>query len=296
MIDTVCIIIEQALLHLPLMCGAYISFSLLKVPDLSIESAYVVGALFGTFFATPSVSVPLGFLFIMNVAASLVGGAVVGITSSLLTQQGKLPHLLSSIITFGLFHGFNQLISPAYISLQNVRNPLALLNGIPRHPELLMLLVVGCVVALFLQYLGQKQIGYAYAVYGTNPFFFTNYGISTRFIFITGIMLANALAGLSGYLFAQSNTFVELNMGLGKVLLCITALILGKAFLSTKRAFSAAIPLVGTGAYFTLQQLLLRVGFNLKYFTAVQALLVLCILLYTNSKHPHRALNDNLGV
>ena len=86
----------------------------------------------------------------------------------------------------------------------------------------------------------RTQIGYSYAVYGNNPQFFRNYGISTSFVFITGIMIANALAGLSGYLFAQSNSFIELNMGLGKALLCITALILGKSLVRTKKPFSSS--------------------------------------------------------
>lgn len=295
MIDTILIILEQSLLHIPLMLGAYISFSLIKVPDLSIESAYVVGAILGSFVIKTYSSLSVGLLMPIILLASFFGGALVGATSSILTQKGKLPHLLSSIITFGLFHGINQLISPAYASLHGAKNPLALLDFIPHHPELLMLVLIGCSIACLIYYVFKKQIGYAYAVYGNNPLFFKNYGISTTFVFISGIILANALAGLSGYLFAQSNNFVELNMGLGKALLCITAIILGKALVHIKRPFSILIPLVGTLAYFTLQQLLLKTGFNLKYFTAVQALLVLCILLYTNHKKPYKSIKDNLG-
>ena len=47
MIETVLIILEQVLLHFPLILGAYISISLLKVPDLSLESAYVCDAIMG---------------------------------------------------------------------------------------------------------------------------------------------------------------------------------------------------------------------------------------------------------
>ena len=85
-------------------------------------------------------------------------------------------------------------------------------------------------------------------------------------------------------------------MGLGKALLCITALILGKAIVPIKKPFSILIPLFGVFAYFTLQQLLLKVGFNLKYFTGVQAILVLCILINAYRKQPQRSPNDNLGV
>lgn len=296
MINMLFIIIEQSLLHLPLIFGAYISFSLLKVPDLSIESAYVVGAIFGSYALTGVSELPMALAVIIIIFASFIGGALVGITSSLLTQKGRFPHLLSSIVTFGLFHGINQFITPVYVSLSKTANPLIVFNFMPQYPELPMLALIGSIIACCIYFLFKKQIGYAYAVYGNNPQFFKNYGISTSFVFITGVMLANALAGISGYMCAQSNSFIELNMGLGKALMSITVLILGKAIVPIKKTFSIAIPLVGTAAYFTLQQLLLKVGFNLKYFTAVQAMLVLCILIYTYHKQPQRSLNDNLGV
>jgi len=296
MLNMLLVIVEQSLLHLPLMLGAYISFALLKVPDLSIESAYLVGAIFGAYIPLVMPGLPVGLMMVMVVCASLFGGALVGLTSSLLTQKGNFAHLLSCIITAGLFHGINQFIAPAYRSLSGASNPLSAIDYMPQHPELPMLALLGCIVIALIYCVLRTQIGYAYAVYGNNPQFFKNYGISTAFVFVTGIMFANALAGVSGYLFAQSNNFVELNMGLGKALLCITALILGKAIVRSGKPIALLIPIVGTFAYFTLQQLLLKVGFNLKYFTAVQALLVLCIVVYTYRTQPQRSINDNLGV
>jgi putative tryptophan/tyrosine transport system permease protein len=292
----VLIIVEQAMMHLPLMLGAYISFSLLKVPDLSIESAYVVGAILGSYAVIMASHLPLSVSILIALGGSMLGGVLVGITSSLLTQKGKFPHLLSSIVTFGLFHGINQFIAPVYMSLSMVQNPLTLLNCIQQHPELIILVILGCIIGLIVSFVFTRQLGYSYAVYGNNPHFFRNYGISTSFVFITGIVFANGLAGISGYLFAQSNMFVELNMGLGKSLLCISGLVLGKEMVPIKKSFSILIPLMGTFIYFTLQQLLLKSGFNLKYFTAVQAFIVLCILVYSYRKKPQRFFNNNLGV
>lgn len=296
MLDILLVIIEQSLMHLPLVLGAYISFSLLKVPDLSIESAYVVGAVFGSQLLLHATQLPLLVLCIGVLLASCLGGALVGVVSSVLTQKGKLPHLLSSIITSGLFHGINQFISPVYVSLSGAPNQLTLLYGSIQHPELPMLFVIGLLVFGAIALLFATQLGYAYAVYGDNPQFFSNYGISTAYVFITGIMLANALSGLSGYLFAQSNSFLELNMGYAKALFCITALILGKSIVRNSKAFSALIPLAGTVAYFVLQQLLIKVGFNLKYFTAVQACIVAAIVLYSYRTTSTRSMRDNLGV
>lgn len=296
MINTLLVILEQSLLHLPLVLGSYISLSLLKVPDLSIESAYVVGAIFGSQVVLGTSSMYPWSVLLCVLTASLLGGALVGFVSSMLTQKGSFPHLLSSIVTFGLFHGINQYISPFYVSLTAAHNPLIIQGSLNQYPELYMVACIGLILTILIYGLLKTQLGYSYAVYGNNPHFFKNYGISTAYVFITGVMLANALAGMSGYLCAQSVNVVELTMGVGKALLCITVLILGKVLVRTSRPLSIGIPLVGTVAYFGLQQGLLKVGFDLKYFTAVQAFIIMCILLYTYYKNPSRMSNDNLGV
>lgn len=296
MINMILIILEQIMMHVPLIIGAYISLSLLQVPDLSIETAYVTGAVVASQLLSVAQPLPISILLVIALVASFAGGALVGCVSSLLTQKGLLPHLLSSIITFGLFHGINQLISPVYVSLSSLRNPLMMGDLIAQHAELVVLLIIGVATMSISYYLLNTQLGYALVVYGNNPLFFSNYGISTSFVFITGIMIANGLAGVSGYLFAQSNNFLELNMGLGKALFCITSLILGKTAVRTKKPYSIMIPLAGVGSYFLLQQILLKIGFNLKYFTAMQAIIVMCMLIYCYRDRSQHSSHDNLGI
>lgn len=285
--DIFLIILEQTLLHLPLLCGAYISLSLMKVPDLSIESAFVCGALLGS----KALSLGMGLVFVLS--ASLLGGALVGVTSSCITQVGRLPHLLSSIITFGIFYGVSQLIAGSYISLHPYPNLLEI-DSITHHPEILMLAGICIALVAVLLVLFRRQIGYALAFYGNNPRFFGHYGISGRYIFITGIVFANALGGLSGYLNAGSNGFADISMGFGKLLLSITALILGKSILRNIRPPTLLVPLIGGAAYFSLQQILINSGFNLKYFSTIQACVVLCILIMLFRKQ-HKNI-DHLGV
>lgn len=295
MLSMIFIIVEQSLLHMPFIIGAYISCSLLKVPDLSIESAYVTGAIFGS-YALGIVSLPLYVVLFVALTASFCGGAIVGLVSSSITRAGRLSHLLSTIITGGLFHGINQLLSPAYRSLNTLENPLRLFEWYStRYSELPMVMLINLIVVVAIALLFKTQIGYAYAVYGKNNRFFSAYGISTSFVFVTGVMLANGLAGVSGYLFAQSNNFVELNMGFGKVLLAIAALVLGKALVRSEKPYTILMPIGGSVFYFACQQLLLKVGFNLKYFTAAQAAIVLCLLVFGYRNRSKRS-SEGLGV
>lgn len=287
------IVLEQSMIYLPLVLGSYISFSLLKVPDLSLETAYLIGAFCGgvalqfTQGLAPQVSL------IVVLFASICGGMLVGITSSCITRYGKIPHLLSSIITFGLFQGLFLMVSSSYVSLAKYHNVLMQVPYFDKHPELFMLMMINCVIVCGCAYLFRTQLGYSFAIFGQNPSFFQHFKISADYIFIVGIACANGLAGLAGFFFAQTNSLLEMNMGVGKALFCITALILGRALLYRVKK-SCMIAIGGIILYFALQQLLLKVGFDLKYFTMVQSLLVLVILLNVYKKN--RASHDQLGV
>ncbi len=294
MLEMILIILEQTLIHIPLMCAAYISFSLLKVPDLSLESAYVSGALATSVCLSLASSVNSnGLLLVLLIFVSLLSGALVGLVSGVLTRLLSIPHLLSAIITNGIFWGINQIVIGTYLSLSGLRNPL-IVNLIARHPELPLLLLIGIVIMCVMFFVCHTQLGYSFAVFGTAPHFFRHYGINAHYVFIVGLSLSNALAGLTGYLFAQSTGFADINMGLGKTLFCITALMLGKAVCVTKKPIFVSVPIIGGTFYFVMQQLLLKVGFNLKYFTMVQALLVLCILIVHARKSGETI--DHLGV
>ena len=173
--DIFFIVVEQALIHLPLILGSYICVALMKVPDLSIESAFVFGALCSSQIIA-NFADRLGFGTLpIAIMVSLFAGALVGMTSSLLTQKAKLPHLLSSIITSGIFHGINQMVSKSYVSLSIYTNQLATFDFVPRHPELILLLAIGFLVFAFLVFTLKTQLGYSFAIYGNNPLFFEHY-------------------------------------------------------------------------------------------------------------------------
>lgn len=294
MFETILIILEQALIHVPLVLGAYVSLSLLKIPDLSLESAYVFGALCSAQMVVLCKDLSFVYAFPLIICAALFGGALVGLASSLITQKAGLPHLLSSIITFGIFHGINQLIAPSYVSLTQHTNHLAIFAIMPKHPEIIMIGLISLSATIFFYFFFKTQLGYACAIYGTNNQFFSHYGISTSFVFTAGVLIANAFAGLGGFLFAQTNGFAEYTMGLGKILLCITALILGKVIIKPQQPLSMLMPLGGCFFYFALQQGLLKVGFDAKYFTMIQALTVLVLLVFGHKKNLKKS--DHLGV
>lgn len=269
-------ILEQALIALPLIVGAYLTISLLKLPDFSIESAY----LFGAVMAFLARDLPLSLIFI----SALCGGIAVGTVVSFLSQCLRLPFLLAALVTNGLFHGITQyFLGTSVASFKLV---------FPFH-ELLMLSGVGiCIVGIAFPSI-RSQLGYSLAIYGNNPHFFENHKMSGRYVLFSGVLIGHGMAGLSGFLFTQANGFVDLTMNFGVILHCLTALMIGKLFVSGYRP-NIVVPLTGVVGYFIMQQTLLRLGLNLKYFNAFQAIFIFGVLLLGRKKQTFTL--DHLGV
>lgn len=269
-------ILEQSMIALPLLIGAYLILSLLKLPDFSLESAYLFGAV-SAFLAQ---DLPFPCILI----SAVLGGMCVGLVVSFLNQMLGLPFLLAAIATNGLFHGAVQYFLGGGIATVHLHFPI---------PEFFFLagnsLFFLCLLPFFLR----SQLGYSFAIYGNNPRFFDHYPISGRYLLFSGVTLGHGLAGMSGFLFAQSSGFVDLNMHVGIILLCLTSLILGKLCVHT-RLPHLGIPFLGIFAYFCMQQTLLALGLNLKYFNAFQALFILSILAIGYQKKTVTL--DHLGV
>lgn len=269
-------ILEQTALYAPLLMGAYLDIGLMKLPDLSLTSAFTFGAIVGVKMLALCHTLPQPLALLLVVSASLIGGMCVGALSSALTQRAHFPHLLSSIITEGLFHGVTQLVlGSSNSSLSAYTNPLDT-SLLQQYPELPLLAVISTLIVIGMFLFLKTPLGTACSIYGQNPRFFNHYPISLPYVFTAGVMLSNGLAGLAGYYFAQSNGFVDCSMGMGIPLFAITVLLVGKT-LSIKYPLIAALG--GLLIYFLLQQLLLIVGFNLNYFTCIQSCILLCILL-----------------
>ena len=166
---------------------------------------------------------------------------------------------------------------------------MGLLNFMRRYPELpefvIAFLILSVIGYLFLR----TQLGNKSCRVWQQSHFFTHYGISTQFVFISGILISNGLAGLAGFFDAQASGFVDINMGAMKALFCITSIILGKTLIAPKKPYSIFVPIVGSFTYFIIIQFLLKVHFNLKYFTMVQSLIVAVILImkYNKSRTNH---------
>ena len=269
-------ILEQVLIGMPLILGAYLTISLLKLPDFSIESAYLFGAVAA--FLAKDLSFPA------VLASAICGGMLVGIIVCFLNQILRIPFLLAAIVANGLFHGITQYTLGSSVKSFSFFFPIE---------EILFLIIMTVCITILIGLVVRSQLGYSFAIFGNNPEFFSNHRLSGKYVIFFGVIVGHGLAGLGGFLFAQSNGFVDLTMNYGIILLCLTALMVGKLCLRINYP-NILGPIIGIIAFFVIQQILLRIGLNLKYFNAFQAIFVLGVFLIGQRKKTLTL--DHLGV
>lgn len=267
---------EQMLIALPLVLGAYITLSLMKLPDFALESAYLSGAVMAFLVK----EMPL----VSMMTAALLGGSLIGLLVTFLNQYLRIPYLLAGIVTNGLVHGSALFLLSSSVSRFRLSTPIN---------EPLLLVIVGLFVLGFVFILLRSQMGYAFAIHGNNPRFFSNHRISKGVVIAVGVACAHALAGLSGFLFALTSGVLDITMNFGIMMLCLTALMIGKMCIRLRHPHPIT-PFIGIAGYFLMQQSLLRLGLDLTYFNAFQALFVLAMLVF--KMRYSQATLDHLGV
>jgi putative ABC transport system permease protein len=140
-----------------------------------------------------------------------------------------------------------------------------------------MVMLINVILVIFCTLMMRCQLGYLAIAAGNNPYFFNTFGLSYNRVFCTGVIIANGLAGLSGYLVSQTMFFADIHMGLGKVLFTLVALMIGRLLIPSNRALFI-VPFVGATVQVLVQQLLLRIGFNLNYFSLVHGIILLALI------------------
>ena len=95
-------------------------------------------------------------------------------------------------------------------------------------------------MVLLTAFLG-SNFGLAMRATGANARMARAQGIRTQLHIYAGIALSNALVGLAGALFAQTNGFADVTAGVGTIVVGLAAVIVGETLLPSRRIALALI-------------------------------------------------------
>lgn len=213
-------ILEQSLLFFPLAMGVYLTYSILKTTDLTVDGSFVLGA--GVFAKL----VTSGFNPILSFFIAILAGALAGIGVSLIQMKGRITPLIASILAVFILSSLNLIIMERpNISL--LKAP-TLLTLIPEGSAFIFIASTTTLSALGLFFLLQSKTGLVLRALGENPLLLRLMALHAYRYKMLGLILSNALASFCGAMTAQIYGYADINMGFGMALIGIGTVAIGE--------------------------------------------------------------------
>ena len=252
--------------------GVYISYRVLDIADLSVEGTLPLGAAVACMLISAGCDPYLASL------AALLCGCLAGVCTGLLHTKLKIPALLSGILTMISLYSINMRIMGGKPSVYILRKPTVFkpLQNLGLDANLSMILVslvCAMLVISVLYWFFGTELGSAIRATGNNPCMVQAQGVNTDAMKIIGLMLGNGLAALSGALIAQSQSFADVQMGTGSIVIGLASLIIGEVLFNSRGFYGRLFALIlGSIIYRVIIAMVLKFGMNpndLKLFTAI---------------------------
>jgi len=266
--------------------GIFISYRVLDTPDLSVEGSIVTGAAVATMLLTSDGNPLIASTAnqFIALAAAALAGALAGLLTGFLQTKLRIPALLSGILTMIALYSINIRIMGGRpnVPLLRTRTILTPLTdgGISKDLAIIIvaLITVSLTIALLRWFL-RTEFGCALRATGNNPHMSVAQGINTDTARMVGLAVSNALVGLAGGLLAQYQGFVDVQMGVGAIVIGLASLIIGEVIFGRTTLLRNMIAVsLGAIVYRIIIALVLEAGMaatDLKLFTAITVALAL---------------------
>lgn len=282
--------ISLGLLWAIMTIGVYITYRILDIADLTVEGSIAMGAAIAAF------TIFNGMNPFMATFLALIGGMGAGLVTGLFHTKLKIPALLAGILTMIALYSVNlRIMGKANLSLLRIDTVYTVFENMGlSHTNAVMLfglIAVSGIVGLLYAFFG-TEIGCAIRATGDNPQMARAQGINTNNMIILGLVISNGLVALSGALIAQSQSFADVQMGIGSIVIGLASVIIGEVIFGTRNFFNCLISLVlGAITYRIIIALVLKMGMpanDLKLFTAITVAIALSLPVFRSYLRPFK--------
>ena len=291
--------ISQGLIWGIMAIGLYITYRLLEVSDLTVDGSFCTGGCVCVMMMIAGCNVWVAML------AAMVVGMLTGLVTGFFHTKCGIPAILAGILTqLGLWsvnlailgmkanqglnvNNYNLLVSLRY--LQEVAKGT---RPFWQYPILVIGLVTVGIIAVLYWFFG-TELGASIRATGANGAMARAQGINTNFNKVLGLALANGLVALSGALLSQYQSYAEINMGRGAIVIGLAAIIIGESiFAKIFRNFALKLLSVSLGAvvyYIVIQFVISVLKIDSNYLKLLSALIVALFLAvpYWKSEYFH---------
>lgn len=269
--------VSQGLLWGILGLGIYLTFRILKFPDMTTEGSFPLGG---------AVAVTLmnqGIHPILATFAGMLAGCVAGLVTGLLYTKGKIPTILAGILVMTSCNSIMLMImGRANLGLLDIKTIQNLLPFSATTNLLVIgLLAVILVIAGLIFFLYTK-LGQAYIATGDNRDMAKSFGINTDRMEVMGLVVSNGLIALSGALISQQDGYADVSKGIGVIVIGLASIIIGEVLYSTNLTLLERLvaTVVGAILYQFLIAGVIALGFNTNYLKLFSAIiLAICLMV-----------------
>ena len=248
--------------------GVAITYKILDYADLTVDNSLCTGG------AVSAICIIGGMDPLLSLVFAMLAGALAGLCTGLLHTILGIPAILSGILTQLALYSINMhIMGKSNLTISRTQYDLLLTSAqIPRAILVSGLFVVVLVIVLY--WFFGTQLGCAIRATGNNEHMARAQGISTNRMKVLGLMLSNALVGLSGALLAQYQGNADINMGRGAIVIGLAAVVIGGALLGRRENFALRLATTALGGvvYYAILAVVIWAGLStsdLKLFSAV---------------------------
>ncbi len=273
--------IELGIIYALMALGVFISFRTLNMPDLTVDGSFVLGAAISAVMCTagqPYLALPVAF------TAGLLAGSV---TAFLHTKLKIQPLLAGILVMLGLWSiNLRVMSGKANIPLINKTTVFSLVDNTPfaAHPGLFIASLILIIILLLLFFFLKTELGLAIRATGDNRDMVRALGVNTNSTILIGMAVSNGLVALSGSLIAQYQSFADISMGTGMVIIGLASVIIGEVLFGTTSLLRRLIAVIlGAILYRLVIALALELGMpatDLKLVSAVIVALALAMPVF----------------
>lgn len=260
------------------MLGVYITFRVLDFPDLTVDGSFTLGA------AIAARIIFEGYDPWLGTGLALVFGIIAGLITGFLNTRLRIAPLLSGILMMIALYSINLRVMGSKSMLSLLRMDTIFTDvaglGIPKDYTVLALgLLVVAFTAYILYIFLLTEVGLALRATGDNEQMIRSLGVNTNTTKVLGLALGNGLVALSGAMVAQYQSYCDIGMGIGMIVVGLASVIMGEVVIGNRTLLQTLIAVViGSIIYREVIAMVMRLGLpttDLKLFTAILVVLAM---------------------
>lgn len=234
--------IEIGLIFSLVALGVFISFRLLRFPDLTVDGSFPLGG------AVCAILISTGTNPWLATLAATAAGAAAGLVTGWLNVRLKIMDLLASILMMIALYSINlRIMGGPNVPLINDPTIFNLLQPASVEDYVfrpLLLLVIVIAAKLALDWFFATERGLAIRATGSNARMARAQGVNTGAMILLGMAVSNGLVGLAGAMFVQTQGGSDISMGIGTIVIGLAAVIVGESILPSRKIIWATLAVV----------------------------------------------------